>query len=239
MRLFVLLSFLLLGLRASSSAVENPIPENSRQLVLVVAPSWNASVGTLQCFTRESAQVAWTAIGEPCRAKLGKKGLAWGLGLHVPVEGAKAKREGDLRAPAGVFRWGTAFGFGPAKTHGTLALPYFEISPDAEAIDDPASRYYNQLVRRKQIAEPDWKSSEKMPSIAVYELGAVILHNPRNEPGKGSCIFLHDWGTGSGGTAGCTALKRPDLERVIRWLDPRKEPALIQVPESERARFGF
>ena len=34
-------------------------------------------------------------------------------------------------------------------------------------------------------------------------------------------------------TAGCTAMERPSLERVVAWLDAKKNPYLVQLPEGE------
>jgi len=110
-------------------------------------------------------------------------------------------------------------------------MPYQQLSPAIEAIDDPASHYYNCIVDRAQIAKPDWKSSEHMGAIPEYELGLVVAHNPQHLPGAGSCIFIHLWTMRDNlGTHGCTALHRHDLWELLHWLDPAKHPLLIQLP---------
>jgi D-alanyl-D-alanine dipeptidase len=55
--------------------------------------------------------------------------------------------------------------------------------------------------------------------------------------GRGSCIFLHIWAGPSKGTAGCTAMPQPRLETLLRWLDAKKRPLLVQLPEAVYARL--
>ena len=80
------------------------------------------------------------------------------------------------------------------------------------------------------VGTVDWHSSEKMAAIPAYEFGIVVNHNPDNVPRMGSCIFIHLWLPASRGTAGCTALHREDLLALLGWLDPERQPVLIQWP---------
>ena len=68
---------------------------------------------------------------------------------------------------------------------------------------------------------------------AQYDLGVFVAHNSNPpEKGKGSCIFLHIWKNETSGTAGCTAMERENIKTVLRLLDNRKNPVLIQMPEA-------
>ena len=69
---------------------------------------------------RARGRTTGDAVGEPTPVTIGRAGSAWGLGLH-PAQRGPQKREGDGRAPAGVFRIGTAFGYADRPT---TALPY-------------------------------------------------------------------------------------------------------------------
>jgi len=84
-----------------------------------------------------------------------------------------------------------------------------------------------------QVGNFDWKSSEKMLAIGQqYELGVFVAYNTFPvEKGRGSCIFLHIWKDAASGTAGCTAMERRNLERIVPWLSPKKNPYLVQMPE--------
>lgn len=215
---------------AGAAEIAGVIPADCRQLVLVVAAAWDAPRATLQRYSRTDAAERWRPLGIASPVMLGEHGLAWGRGLHpVPVHPARVKHEGDRCAPAGVFRLTGAFGHGALN----LRIPYRRVTLGTEAVDDPASRFYNQIVQRSEVARPDWKSSEHMDTIADYELGIIVAHNPGNIPGAGSCIFIHRWKGDRAGTAGCTAVRAPELSELARWLDATRHPVLVQLPRTE------
>jgi L,D-peptidoglycan transpeptidase YkuD (ErfK/YbiS/YcfS/YnhG family) len=227
---------LLLALMMTSPlpAAELPLPVKSRQAVVVIAPSWSASTATLQRWARDSSAGRWEPVGKAVPVMIGERGLGWGLGLHRAAsdEGPR-KAEGDRRAPAGVFALTGAFG---KVGRATGRLPWQQVSPTLEAVDDPKSRYYNRIVDRARIEAPDWRSSERMAAIPDYALGIVVAHNPRHLPGAGSCIFIHLWLGPRAGTAGCTILREADLLELLRWLDPASDPVLVQLPHAVAAR---
>ena len=223
---FVLL--FLLAFTVRSRAGELTAPANARQLVVVSTSGWSDTSGKLRRFERSHAREAWRAVGPAISVKVGRAGMAWGLGLHtIPPTGPR-KIEGDKRAPAGVFRLTTAFGSDP-KPEG-VTLPYIQIAPGIEAVDDPASRHYNHIVDRTRIAQPDWHSSEKMAAVGKeYRLGIFVAHNPQAIPGAGSCIFLHVWRHPFHATTGCTALPLDAIAELQRWLKPGLHPVLMQA----------
>jgi len=158
--------------------------------------------------------------------------MGWGRGeADVPSLPGPPKREGDDKAPAGVFKLGTAFGY--AQKSGALKLAYVPLTKESVAVDDPNSRYYNQLIDRSKIPKPDWHSGENMIlGDDRYKWGIVVKHNVPPVPGAGSNIFLHCWKDPSTLTSGCTAMPEADMLRLLRWLDPHREPRLIQLPHS-------
>jgi D-alanyl-D-alanine dipeptidase len=107
-----------------------------------------------------------------------------------------------------------------------------------EGIDDPASRHYNRLVDTRSIAAKDWRSSERMRRAGdVYRWGVVVGHNWKQVPAAGSCIFLHVWDGAGVGTSGCTAMPEAQMLKVIRWLDRKKNPTLVQLPAAHYRRL--
>jgi L,D-peptidoglycan transpeptidase YkuD (ErfK/YbiS/YcfS/YnhG family) len=70
-----------------------------------------------------------------------------------------------------------------------------------------------------------------------YRLGVIVDHNADRVAGCGSCIFLHIWSGAGKGTAGCTAMEAPRMEAVLRWLEARKRPLLVQLPRGEFERL--
>jgi D-alanyl-D-alanine dipeptidase len=228
-----LVPWVLFFLSAPAMIAANDPLRNSRQCLVVVAPDWNAKSGVLEAFERKSARGDWQRHGRSIQVVLGKKGLAWGRGLFAGNAGP-LKREGDNKAPAGIFRLGPAFGYAPQAAASWIKLAYFPVTKETEGVDDPRSRHYNQLLNRSEVAQVDWKSSEQMlRNDPLYKWGVVVAHNSARIPGAGSCIFLHIWKNSSSATAGCTAMPERELVNLLRWLDPRARPVLVQMPATE------
>jgi L,D-peptidoglycan transpeptidase YkuD (ErfK/YbiS/YcfS/YnhG family) len=190
----------------------SPLPAACRQLLLCLAADGEASAARLQRFARQPA-APWQAVGAAVPVMLGRAGLAWGRGLHAPVAGGLPdKREGDGRAPAGVFAISELFGTAaPDSAFARAAkLPYRQATADLKAIDDPASVYYNRIVDQATLARPDWASCEDMlRADERYAIGAVVAHNSDPVvPGAGSCIFMHVWAAPEQSPAGWMARRR-------------------------------
>jgi len=208
----------------------------SRQLVVVVCDNWDATNGWLQRFELE--EPAWKPAAPPTRVSLGRNGIAWGRGLHpMPQEGPQ-KQEGDGRSPAGVFALPYVFGKATLDAVKGIRMPYVQCTGSLECVDDVKSTYYNQIVDRTNVSEPDWRSFENMLSPGEeYRLGVVVEHNLPPKAGGGSCIFLHVWAAPGHTTSGCTAMALPDLEALVAWMDHEALPLLVQLPKTEYARF--
>lgn len=223
--------------KARRAKDESPLVR-SRQLVLVTTRGWDAVEGTLRRFERKNEKAKWQPVGASVPVVVGRSGLGWGVGLNERAGDGPVKREGDGKSPAGVFKLGPAFGFDTAAAASWVKLPYTPLTGNVECVDDVKSGQYNQIVDRFGVQVIDWKSSERMRSVEGYRWGVVVEHNA-NPPvaGRGSCIFLHIWAGPLKGTAGCTAMEQPNLEATLRWLDAKKSPLLVQLPEAEYARL--
>lgn len=215
--------------------------EQCGQLVLVVGDGWNGSSATLVRYVRTES--GWKGVGDPVPVVLGRNGLGWGRGLHEPSATGPQKREGDGRAPAGLFRITSLFGVAAAKP-AEFHMFYQPLSAGVECVDDTGSRFYNRTVNAADV-EVDWRSSEKMSRVLpFYRWGANVAHNTSPAvPGGGSCIFLHIWGGPAVPTSGCTAMAEEQLLDLLRWLDEAKNPMLAQLPREEyprlRAEWGL
>lgn len=205
--------------------------ESHLQLLVVTTNSWDEKNGSMRLFEKANQDESWILISEPIPVVVGKSGMAWGIGLHDLINNEpSSKSEGDLKSPAGVFSLGPVFGFLPRSQMPHLKMDYLELNEFIEAVDDPLSNFYNCIVDNREVT-PDWSSSEKMRAEPLYEIGLVVNHNfPQPQPGKGSAIFFHIWRNRNAGTAGCTAMSYDQLERILRWLDKSKNPALVQLP---------
>jgi D-alanyl-D-alanine dipeptidase len=210
-----------------------------RQLILVTTGGWDAVDGEMKLYERDSINDRWNAVGEKIPIVVGRNGMAWGKGLHGYVVGEEpVKQEGDGRSPAGIFSLGSAFGYAPREQAGQLSWPYVQAVGTLECVDDPQSANYNRIIDRACVENPDWKSSERMRrEDDQYRWGVVIDQNAKGEPGCGSCVFLHIWEAPGKGTAGCTAMNPSSMEDLLRWLDAKKRPMLVQLPRAEFERL--
>ncbi|HZE07821.1 MAG TPA: hypothetical protein VE110_03595 [Gemmatimonadaceae bacterium] len=209
----------------------------SRQLVVVTTPSWTSTTGTMVRFERAVAGDAWNRLGDPNPVVVGRTGIAWGVGFDVSNEGP-SKHEGDGKAPAGIFPLDTVFGFAPTDSMSAAKLPYVQVLPTTDCVDDTTSAHYNTVVDRSRIARVDWNSAEHMREVAQYEIGVIVGYNAAPPlRGRGSCIFLHIWAGPDSHTAGCTAFDEARLRDVIEWLDADRRPLLVQLTATEYERL--
>lgn len=210
-----------------SSLSANPLSK-SKQAIVVTTAKWSANHGVLQRYEKHSGK--WKAVGKRLAVKVGKNGLAWGRGLHkIPKGSKRIKREGDGRAPAGIFRLPYAFGDKSFK----IAYPYRRMSSKHHCVDDSRSRYYNKVIDSSK-SKKDYKSFERMKfASGLYSYGLFVDHNPKQISKAGSCIFLHIKKPSGKPTVGCTAMSKSEIKTLLRWLDPKKKPLLVQAPQSE------
>ena len=138
-----------------------------------------------------------------------------------------AKQEGDGASPAGTWPLRRVL-FRPDRIERPATnLPVSAISPDDGWCDDPADPRYNRLVRLPYgaSAESLWRDDE------LYDVVVVLGHNddpPR--PGLGSAIFLHLATADYAPTAGCVAVHRPDMVRLLAQCGPGTKLEIAAAP---------
>jgi D-alanyl-D-alanine dipeptidase len=230
----------LLAIAACATAQPSPsgLLGESRQILLVTTRGWDSSAAMLRRYERAGESDGWRPVGTPMRAIVGRSGL--GVGGDLLGGAGPAKKEGDGRAPAGIFSVGPAFGYAPSGAIPSMRMPYLHLIPSVECVDDIASPRYNTIADTTKVTK-DWRSSEAMWRAGrFYEWGLLVGHNTSPiVPGNGSCIFIHVWGGPSVTTSGCTALDSADVVELLGWLDPSKAPLLVQMPEDDLARLGL
>ncbi len=230
----LLLVFCSAAVGAALAPKASPL-DGARQALVVVTDGWNAVPGTLQRFERTSAAEPWVPVGDSIPVVVGHAGLGWGIGLHggPPALPGPVKHEGDGRAPAGVFRLGSAFGYGPRPRW--IRLPYLRATESLKCVDDTASTHYNQVLDQRKV-RIDWNSHEDMRRRDdAYRFGVIVEHDwgTHRRPAAGSCIVLHIWGGPGSSTVGCTAMAADKLHTLLGWLDPARAPVLVQLPREQ------
>lgn len=234
MRRLLLALLLLTPIDARADRPGEPVPVSpaNRQAVVVRSTSWRAQSGTLERYAR-NAEGAWLRVGGEISVMLGRSGMAWGRGLHVPLREGPRKREGDGKSPAGVFLLERAFGVAAGPPAGAHDFPYFQAQATSYCVEDTRSRFYNQIIDSNEVPKSSWQRwSPLRRSDALFEWGIVVTQNsPEITKAAGSCVFLHVWRGEHRPTSGCTAMPRDELETVLRWLDRKAKPLLVQLPQ--------
>ncbi len=223
------------GFKNNTQPKKNPVV-SSNQLSIVIVPDDNAVEGFMYRF--EKINNSWVRQGHIYQINIGKNGLAWGNGeLENHVKRGFNKQEGDGKAPAGIFSFGSAFGYAKKEEASFIKMPYIQSTQTLFCVDDSQSEYYNQVVNNEDVNE-DWKSAEDMlRKDDLYKWGIFVNHNTPAVSEGGSCIFIHIWRGKGKGTAGCTATTEKNILELLRWLDPKKDPKMILITKKEYPTF--
>jgi len=213
---------------------------DAKQMIICLADEASSFEGTLQLFHRD-ASGQWQADGDPWPVLFGRGGLAWGRGLHPPQAGPQ-KKTNDRKNPAGLFKLGFALGYAPSLPSGAQGWPYHQVTDRDAWIDDPklAALGYNHLYTLPPDAPyPPWWEEEKLHlGDAAYEWMVLIEHNYTGpDPGAGNLIFFHVRRGEHYRTAGCTTMKKEDLEHMLRWLKPGSNAMLAELTRADYARL--
>lgn len=145
----------------------------------------------------------------------------------IAPNGFDKTREGDLRAPSGVYRIRVTFS---TRRQPPGDMPWRRRLPTS-VVTNNAGRLYNTWIEERGRTDGD------RPSMRY---GFIVDYNhprlrpgvgPRPVPGKGSGIFYHTSRPGQrwSSTLGCTQVGRPEAMRwIVRWLDPDAAPRVVQ-----------
>lgn len=232
LRLTILTLVSLLGsFCAANDAIDPP-----KQLVLVTVPTTDSNQGTLTKYEKINGQ--WQQIGPSHDITIGANGVAWSDSPLAPPD-ALIKVEGDKRSPAGIFDLKQTFGRATTEKAKYVQMPYEQIGPNAQCIEDKSSAFYNQIVFDNTQVNPDWDQDDRMlRDDNLYDWGVFVEHNASQTPGKGSCIFIHIWRGEDKPTAGCTAMSKKHLAQLVYWLDPMKAPQLALMTDGDYKRIS-
>jgi L,D-peptidoglycan transpeptidase YkuD (ErfK/YbiS/YcfS/YnhG family) len=124
--------------------------------------------------------------------------------------------EGDNITPKGIFKIIKIY-YRPDKIRKIKTLiKKIKIKKNMGWCDDPNSDFYN-----KQIKLPTKLSHEKLyRNDNLYDLIAVLNYNTNPIiKNKGSAIFMHITKSSYKKTAGCIALKKKDLIKIISQIE--------------------
>lgn len=145
--------------------------------------------------------------------------------VHLGVYGfvsPEEKKEGDLKTPTGYYA--LPFGFGKKNDLNTK-FNFIEIGPKHVWVSDTKSSAYNTIVVDEDGKYMNNKNEQLFNMDHLYDYAIVIDYNMEARiPGKGSAIFIHIEREENHSTAGCIAMSREEIIKLIEWLDSSKNP---------------
>ena len=146
----------------------------------------------------------------------------WSSGSAVAAVGRAGvkldKHEGDGATPSGTFPLVSVYYRANRIAPPGSKLPIFPLRRADGWVDDPGDANYNRLVSLPYpaSAEPMWRHD------GLYNLLVVIGYNTAPvSPGAGSAIFLHIATPDFAPTAGCIAVEKEVLLRLVPLLGPQ------------------
>jgi L,D-peptidoglycan transpeptidase YkuD (ErfK/YbiS/YcfS/YnhG family) len=210
------------------------------QVIIVTAPSWRSTTGTLRAFERDGSG-GWRIVIEATPAHLGSGGL---------VPGAK-RQQGTGTTPAGTYAITSAFG--RLADPGTR-MPYRQFDTNDSWTYDPEHPLTYNVFQTAPIdwhsyggyAEHLWAKGPQYRYVAVLDFnlpagpitaGPDGIRRTTTPPNTklGGGIFLH---VSKGiATAGCVSIPVGTMRRVLRWLKPGRHPVIVIGPESDITRL--
>lgn len=197
----------------SPTAAVFPIPVtvgNASQIITVTSTSPQATTATLRAWEKR-ADGTWHMRLGPYTARVGSAGIG-------------AASEGSTRTPQGTFTLTEAFG--RLANPGTQ-LPYRRTSANSWWVSDTRAATYNTWQNCAPTACPfRTVVSERLHYIAPEYDYAVVMDVNRSPviAGAGSAFFLHV--TTGQPTAGCVAISKAQLTKIMKWLSPAKNPRI-------------
>lgn len=217
----------------------SPIPEKSRALLVAVSDHWNSRQASLQLYRRSSSEDLWTRQNTSIPVHLGKRGLAWGRGLH-PAQPGFQKREGDGKSPAGAFLLGNIL-YGYAERPPIPGWRYRQVTDRDLWIEDPTSSLYNRhlILSAHEPFPADHHYHLMRQADPAHAMKLFIRHNapPDAQPGAGSAIFFHLCRGEDSVTTGCTSMEEPAFRTLLESFRPADEPAYVLLPRAEYHRL--
>jgi L,D-peptidoglycan transpeptidase YkuD (ErfK/YbiS/YcfS/YnhG family) len=133
--------------------------------------------------------------------------------------GVKRKKvEGDNITPIGTFKINNVYYRKDRLKKIFSKFKLIEIKKNMGWCDDPKSKQYNQLIRIPN----KYKHEKLYRKDNIYDLILVLNYNTRPIlKNKGSAIFIHVATKNFKKTAGCIALKKKHLIRLVEKINKK------------------
>lgn len=178
---------------------------DTTQVILVLVEDYSSTACVLKIV--EKIDGKW-AVKHISKGYVGYKGSADG----------EERRQGSLKTPLGIYKILSAMGI--AEDPGTI-FPYTQIKEGMYWDLNSDSPTYNRLV----YSDPGGDREVLWKMGAQYNYVLNTSYNEDQTKDKGGAIFIH--ASKNEPTAGCISIPEEDMKKLIKWVDPTKNPVLF------------
>ncbi len=187
-----------------------PNIDSIQQILLVMNKNDTTSKAILVALEKKNKK--WKIKFDPMLASIGRNGFA------LPGK----KQEGDGKSPTGLYMLGQLFTY---ENKVNTSLPFIQTTVDDKWIDDANHEDYNKYIKGNTTAN----SFEHLLLSGIYYKYCTVIEYNTNPvvKGKGSAIFFHVADTNYSPTAGCVAIKESDMDKILTWLKPTLNKAIL------------
>ncbi|MEU0085638.1 L,D-transpeptidase family protein [Streptomyces sp. NPDC006274] len=199
---------------SAPAAPDFPVPVEVGNATQIITVKASGSYATVTAWQKGSA--GWKAQFSTSAGRVGSNGVVPG----------STRKQSTYTTPSGTYTITEGFG---VESSGT-AVPYTKVNDSHWWVQDPESKFYNQMHTEEgadfPLTESGERGSEHLINYPTQYAKALVINFNRwpAVPGRGAGIFLHV--NGSGATAGCVSVPRATMERFMGWVRPSANPRI-------------
>ncbi|WP_329570947.1 L,D-transpeptidase family protein [Streptomyces sp. NBC_01361] len=199
---------------APGSAPNFPVPVEVGNATQVITVKSSGSYATVTAWAKGS--VGWKSVLSTTAGRVGSNGVVAG----------STRRQSTYTTPSGTYTLTEGFGVEAGGTN----MPYTRVNSTHWWVEDPESKFYNQMHTAAgadfPLTESGDRGSEHLVNYPTQYAKALVINFNRwpAVPGRGAGIFLHV--NGSGATAGCVSVPRATMDRIMGWVQPAAHPRI-------------
>lgn len=202
------------GATTAPAAPDFPVPVEVGNATQVITVKASGSYATVTAWAKGSS--GWKAQFSTSAGRVGSNGV---------TDGA-TRQQSTWTTPSGTYTITEGFG----HVAGGTAMPYHVVTDDDWWVQDPESKFYNQMHGEAgadfPLTEAGDRGSEHLINYPTQYAKALVINFNRwpATPGRGAGIFLHV--NGSGATAGCVSVPRATMDQIMGWIRPGAHPRI-------------
>ena len=206
------------GVAHYEKAFRNPKLENSNQIIVVTTNNMSTSYCNIEIYEKNDSG-EWNNI-DSTTGRVGANGLAY---IENRVQSTNT-------TPAGVMSITGAFG---VKNNPGTKLDYIKVNNNMYWDLNSENSTYNRLINYN----PGRDYEHLISYPRQYEYSLITDYNHNQVPNKGGAIFVHCLGRGA--TGGCVSMPREKMIKILKWIDPKKNPKILVIPKDDLDNYWY